>query len=454
MLSAPVYAQSDCDTGVTNTDACHTTHTELIDQLTRVIGSHNNNPGSHNGDAAHISERELSTALSNTGHATTAEVTAAANNAVSNHDIAANAHNLGDDSAHTTEAELDAVKRTADAAATDVDLVAERGRIDSEVTDRGNADTAVRGEFADADTALGGRIDGVKTTADAAATDVDLVTERGRIDSEITDRGNADTAVRGEFADADTALGGRIDGVKTTADNAATDAALDTEISARQAADGTHTTDIAAVKRTADAAATDAALDTEISARQAADGTHTTDIAAVKATADNAATQTALGTETTDRTNADNDVRGEFADADTDVRTDFATADTTERMAREREDTALGGRIDSEVTDRGNADTAVRGEFAAADLKLDGRIDDLEEEMSSGIAMSLAIQDIWIPAGKTSGLAFGSGFYNGRTAVALSGAVRTSPNLIFNGGIGVGLESGTIGGRIGTQYVW
>ncbi|WP_424947308.1 YadA C-terminal domain-containing protein [Candidatus Spongiihabitans sp.] len=269
MLSAPVYAQSDCDTGVTNTDACHTTHTEL-------------------------------------GLETTAR--------------------------------------------------------ESE------------------DTALG-----------------------GRIDSEVTDRTNADTDVRTDFATADTALGVRIDGVKTTADNAATDAALDTEISARQAADGTHTTDIAAVKTTADAAATQTALGTERTDRMSADGTHTQDIAAVKATADNAATQTALGTETTDRT---------------------------------------------------NADTAVRGEFAAADLKLDGRIDDLEEEMSSGIAMSLAIQDIWIPAGKTSGLAFGSGFYNGRTAVALSGAVRTSPNLIFNGGIGVGLESGTVGGRIGTQYVW
>ena len=63
------------------------------------------------------------------------------------------------------------------------------------------ADTAIRGEFAAADTALGGRID----SETAARTSADNLLG-GRIDTETAARISQGAAIRSEFAAADTAI--------------------------------------------------------------------------------------------------------------------------------------------------------------------------------------------------------------------------------------------------------
>jgi hypothetical protein len=189
----------------------------------------------------------------------------------------------------------------------------------NEVTARTNADTAIRGEFAAADAALGSAVRSEFAAADTV---------------ERNARTAADTAIRGEFATADTALGGRID----------------SEISARIAGDNTVRTEFAAA-------------DTLIRTQFAA---------------------------------ADTLIRSDFTSADTAIRGEFAAADTTERNAR-----------------------------IAGDSRLQSNID----ENTRGIAMVAAMTNTTVDIGKTHGVDFNMAQFQSETGFAFGYANRINENV-------------------------
>ncbi|KAF3982394.1 MAG: hypothetical protein HFP81_05600 [Methylococcales symbiont of Hymedesmia sp. n. MRB-2018] len=92
-----------------------------------------------------------------------------------------------------------------------------------------------------------------------------------------------------------------------------------------------------------------------------------------------------------------------------------------------RADAALGGRIDG----------------------LNQKVDELESDLSAGIAMSMAMQAPSISRGKSLNLSIGVGTYNSETAVAFSFATRIDSYWSVNGGVGYGSSGGDIGARMG-----
>lgn len=71
-----------------------------------------------------------------------------------------------------------------------------------------------------------------------------------------------------------------------------------------------------------------------------------------------------------------------------------------------------------------------------------------------GSAVSLALQPAFVEQGKSFGAAVNVGTFGGATALGFSGAVRITDGLTVNGGVGVGLTNGTVGGRAGANFSW
>ncbi|KAF3978623.1 MAG: hemagglutinin, partial [Methylococcales symbiont of Iophon sp. n. MRB-2018] len=145
-------------------------------------------------------------------------------------------------------------------------------------------------------------------------------------------------------------------------------------------------------------------------------------------------------------------------------------ADAAEATARaeadtilETADTALGTRIDTEegartaadaaeATARAEADTILETADTALGGRIDGlnqKVDELESDLSAGIAMSMAMQAPSISRGKKLSLSVGFGTYNSETAVAFSFATRIDSRWSVNGSVGYGSSRGDIGGRMG-----
>jgi hypothetical protein len=74
---------------------------------------------------------------------------------------------------------------------------------------------------------------------------------------------------------------------------------------------------------------------------------------------------------------------------------------------------------------------------------------------TQGIAIAMAMTGLMLPDAKKFALGANIGFFEDKQAIAVQGAVRISPNVILNGGIGTGFQdSSTVGGRVGVQAAW
>lgn len=88
-----------------------------------------------------------------------------------------------------------------------------------------------------------------------------------------------------------------------------------------------------------------------------------------------------------------------------------------------------------------------------ADIEnLYNELDDLEEEMSEGIALSMAMQAPAVSQGKRFALSTGGGTYNGESALAGSVGIRLSENWQVNAAAGAGLRTGKFGARAGITF--
>ena len=117
--------------------------------------------------------------------------------------------------------------------------------------------------------------------------------------------------------------------------------------------------------------------------------------------------------------------------------------------------------INDEILRATNAELAIRNDFATGDMLTlrsanaytDKRIDNLEKDMSSGIASAAALSAVSTPAVKKGQLAFsgGYGYHNSQSAVALGAAMGLANKWSMNAGVALSNSNTTF--RAGTTYV-
>ncbi|MFQ5566399.1 MAG: hypothetical protein ACE5EU_08555 [Paracoccaceae bacterium] len=71
-----------------------------------------------------------------------------------------------------------------------------------------------------------------------------------------------------------------------------------------------------------------------------------------------------------------------------------------------------------------------------------------------GIAMAMAMDAPYVPLTSVVAVSGRYGNFEGTSAVSLSGAVRVSPNVQFDVGVGYGVNRGNLGGTAGVTLNW
>lgn len=170
---------------------------------------------------------------------------------------------------------------------------------------------------------------------------------------------------------------------------------------------------------------------TQIAALQSNVTTHTAEIAALEAAGGASAAQVAALGGRID-TNS-----GEIAVLDTRV------ASNTGQIA------ALDVRVDANTADISSLDSRVTStESGFSDMS--GRIDKAFE----GTAMALAMVGGGLPSDKDFAMSLNWGTFEGENAFAGTAQARISENFLIHGGLGIGANQGTVGGRAGLTYAW
>lgn len=84
-----------------------------------------------------------------------------------------------------------------------------------------------------------------------------------------------------------------------------------------------------------------------------------------------------------------------------------------------------------------------------------GAIFDRLEENSEGVAMALAMAGTFLPQpGETFRISGNWGNFEGSNALSFGGAMDIGEGVYLTGGVGAGLEEGTLGGRAGLSIGW
>jgi hypothetical protein len=71
-----------------------------------------------------------------------------------------------------------------------------------------------------------------------------------------------------------------------------------------------------------------------------------------------------------------------------------------------------------------------------------------------GSAMALAMAGAVLPADKNFALSANWGNFQGENGFAATAAARLNQNVIVHGGVGLGTNRGTVGGRAGMTFAW
>lgn len=76
------------------------------------------------------------------------------------------------------------------------------------------------------------------------------------------------------------------------------------------------------------------------------------------------------------------------------------------------------------------------------------------DDATAGAAVSLSLPGAVVDSGKSFGAAVNFGYFDGSSALGVSGAYRPVDGVTVNGGVGVSTGSGQVGGRAGVNFSW
>ncbi len=77
------------------------------------------------------------------------------------------------------------------------------------------------------------------------------------------------------------------------------------------------------------------------------------------------------------------------------------------------------------------------------------------DKNTQGIAIAMAMGGLALPDSKNFVVGANLGFFDSKQALAIQGAMRLTPYVSVNGGVGMGLDdASTLGGRVGLQVAW
>ncbi len=97
------------------------------------------------------------------------------------------------------------------------------------------------------------------------------------------------------------------------------------------------------------------------------------------------------------------------------------------------------------------------GNLATTSFSVD-QITNQLDELGEGVAMAMAMGGLQVPAGRTFAISGSVGFFDGSTAAAFAAAARLadteSISAVLNAGVGVGFETGVVGGTVGLTLAW
>jgi autotransporter adhesin len=78
----------------------------------------------------------------------------------------------------------------------------------------------------------------------------------------------------------------------------------------------------------------------------------------------------------------------------------------------------------------------------------------VQDRAYGGVATAIAMGGAAIPEGKTYAVTANLGEYRGNTALAGGFALRLTDYATVNASLGVGVDHGDVGGRVGTTFAW
>jgi opacity protein-like surface antigen len=81
-------------------------------------------------------------------------------------------------------------------------------------------------------------------------------------------------------------------------------------------------------------------------------------------------------------------------------------------------------------------------------------LDNRNEVLAEGIAMSLALDSPTVAPGSTFAISGGIGHYDNAESIAVGASYRYSDKMLWSGGLGVGVDHGKVGARVGVSYSW
>jgi hypothetical protein len=76
------------------------------------------------------------------------------------------------------------------------------------------------------------------------------------------------------------------------------------------------------------------------------------------------------------------------------------------------------------------------------------------DENTEGIAVAIAMGGLVLPDTKAFAISVNVGFYDGKQAIATQAAIRLGKTFALTGGVGIGLDGGEMGQRVGIMAAW
>ncbi len=104
--------------------------------------------------------------------------------------------------------------------------------------------------------------------------------------------------------------------------------------------------------------------------------------------------------------------------------------------------------------------TDANGNLATASFDpvgLQSSVTTLQSQMRQafeGTAIAIAMGGGALPDNKKFAVSTNWGTFRGENAVSLTGQMRLSQNVVFNGGVAAGFQQGGVGGRAGVTFAW